>query len=309
MNKYRRSDNYIKLAQNFYLNGEYKKSVELLNKALRFDNTEEKYIEIYLDKAQIYFELENYYNAIKVYNVIIERFGEILQAYYGIGVMYDFLNEFYQAEKYYKKSISIDENFREGYFFLADLYDRNGYTKKAICYYKKTIKKFPTDYMAYNNLGSIYELQKDYEDALKYFKMSVEINPEYFRSTFNLGIAYDRLDVEDKALKYYYKALELNPEYQDIYLNISAFYIKRNRLMESIDILTDGILNAEKKYNLYYNRACIHLKIGDEKKSFSDLENAVIENPKLMDYLKVDHDFDDYRKDERYLKIINSRRI
>ena len=111
MNRYRRSNNYIKLAQNFYLNGEYRKSVESLNKALKFENTEEKYIEIYLDKAQIYYEVKNYYNAIKVYNVIIERFGEILQAFYGIGVMYDFLDEFYLAEKYYRRSSDLWEVF------------------------------------------------------------------------------------------------------------------------------------------------------------------------------------------------------
>ena len=147
-------------------------------------------------------------------------------------------------------------------------------------------------------------MQKNYEEALKYFKKSVEINPDYFRSTFNLGIAYERLNCKEKALEYYFRACQLNPEYQDIYLNISALYIKQKKFMESLEILTEGISNAEKTYNLYYNRACVYLKIGDEEKSFSDLENAVIENPKLIDYLKVDEDFNIYREDERYLKII-----
>lgn len=72
-----------------------------------------------------------------------------------------------------------------------------------------------------------------------------------------------------------------------------------------MEILNEGISNIDDSANLYYNRSCVNLKLDNIANAFLDLEKSVELNLDIIDYLKVDSDFDEYRNNNKYLEILN----
>ncbi|MDO5755881.1 MAG: tetratricopeptide repeat protein [Tissierellia bacterium] len=287
------------LALSYYLSGNMKKALQLFYQALHFvDPEEDRQMEhnILINIAQIYDEVNQDKKAMTVYRWIYRRYGDPA-GLYGMALIYEKNKNYGSALEYYHKAIEVDENYRDAIFFMANLYDMLGETEEAIRWYKDLIEKHPDDYMALMNLGAIYESRFQYEKAKELFCRSIDIEDGYFRSHFNLGIAYKGLGDYEKALRQYDIAKTLEPQYGDIYLNISAIYIEEEKYSSCEEILTEGIEQVPDEANLYYNRACVRLKLGKEKEAIDDGKKSVELNPEIRDYMAMDEDLEPIREE------------
>lgn len=288
----RRSNNYITLAFDTYTSGDLEKAASFFEKALTFYNTEEKYIMVYYNLAQVYDELDENEKSIAFYDRIIEIKSEA-QAFYGKAILYEKIKEYELAEENFRVAIELDVDFRDAHFFLANLFDIQGDVQKAIEEYSHFIEKFPEDYMGYNNLGSIYEENGEYEKALVYLKKSVELREDYFLSHFNLAVVYGRLGEIEESIASYERSKELNPDYSNIYLNLSALYLGISDLEKSEKILREGIEHIPDAPNLYYNLGCTMIKLSKKDQGINYLKEAIRLNPDLYHYGKNDPDLQD----------------
>ena len=119
-----------------------------------------------------------------------------------------------------------------------------------------------------------------------------------------MGVIYKMLENDEKALEYYYKSIENNPQYWYSYLNISAIYIEQDKLNDAIDLLTSGINNKPDAHDLYYNRACCYSKIGNKKDAIKDMRKALVLLPSIIDYIKVDKDFENLHDDIEFIEMM-----
>lgn len=296
--------NFTNRAKDFYDIGELQKAYALFEKALSYADDKEK-IDIFYYQALIQDELGNVELALEIFKKIFYLDLDEAGALYGVAMEYEKLGMNNLSERFYRYCIDIDPDYDRAYFFLANLLDMEKRFDEAIVNYRKTIELSPDDFMAYNNLGAIYENIDEYELALQSLDKSIEINSQYFRPYFNKGVVYGRLHKFEEAEKWYFKSLEKKEDYSFTYLNLSALYIDKEMYNKSIEILTKGIAKAKDNIeNLYYNRACSYMKIGQRDLALKDLAESVRLNEGIKEYASKDSDFDEIEKDQRFIDII-----
>ena len=77
-------NNYVLLAEKFYLDDNKEKAIGFYNKALNFNKSKEDDMDILFNIAMIYDELEMYVESIHTYEKIIDIDEDNPGAYYGI---------------------------------------------------------------------------------------------------------------------------------------------------------------------------------------------------------------------------------
>ena len=91
----------------------------------------------------------------------------------------------------------------------------------------------------------------------------------------NRAIVYLYMDREEMALNDLETAQRTNPETAEIYLNLSATYVRMGRNAEAIEAATEAL---ERGYSLphraYYNRAAAHENAGNFAAAYRDLQEA-----------------------------------
>ena len=299
-----RKNNYTILAESSYLDGNKEKAIEFYNKSLQFEGDRDEDIGILYDLAIIYDELDIPLKALRTYRRIIQLDSGQAGAYYGMATMHERLGEDERALEYYFKAVGIDPEYDRAYFYIANIYDEMGNEEKAIHYYGKVIDIKPDDHIAYNNLGSIYEEMGDYSRAYNMISRSIELEPNYYKALFNMGVIYKRLGNNEKAMEYYDRSLE-NEKYSDSYLNKSAIYIEEDRLEECVEVLTEGIRYNPYAEYLYYNRACCYSRLNMVDSAIEDLRKSILIYPGILDMAADDEDFNNIRKDQRFLALFN----
>lgn len=220
-------------------------------------------------------------------------------AYYALGMLDEKKGDYRHAEQNYRTALFMNPKNRDAMFFLANLMDITGRKKEAKGLYTVLIHR-TEDAMACLNLGSIYEEEGDNVRALHFFDLALKNLPTNPLAHFNRAVALAKLGRRDEAVAEYQHAKDLEPENPKPYLNLSALYIAEDDDASALEILDEGIRSV-KEANLYYNKACVlmHLKRPDE--AFRAMDEAIAIKKDLINYLKTDIDFEDWRDDPRYL--------
>lgn len=295
--------NLLEKSRDLFEDGKHEKAFDFIERAYeKSDHTKEK-IELLFEKAMMLDEIDFDKEALIVYQNISKLDPKNAAALYGQAMISEKMGLIEDAERFYKACIEIDPNYDRAFFFLANLYDVNGRYEDAISYYKKAMYLVPEDNMIYNNLGAIYENIKEYDKAMIMLDKAIELDETYFRPFFNKGVVYGKLGNTTKAIEYYQESIKKEPSYNNNYLNMSAIYIEEDALLDAVNILNKGINLAHDKAYLYYNRACIKMKLKNIDIALLDLENAIKLDPLLKEYARDDIDFISVRDDKRFLEI------
>ena len=282
--------NYLLLSLSFKDEGEYRKALDMLEKAKHFAVSEEQIIDIEFEVADVYILMEEFSAAMNCYKKIYLMDSTQSGAYYG----YALSNELNGGDinlsiDFYEEAIKLDETYDRAYYYASILYDELGEEDKAIEYLLKCIELNDDDYIAYNDLGSLYERRGELELALEYLEKSIHLCDEYGLSLFNMGVVKNALGKRDEALFYYYKAKE-EDDNEYIYLNISAMYIEDERYEDSIEILTEGLKRVGDSVILFYNRACSYSKLGDVNRAERDFLLALKCDERALEWAIEDDD-------------------
>jgi len=137
------------------------------------DNEEYK---INFEKAEGYFKKGNFNQAIREFEVVLEKWPDDSRSYNKLGVCYASLRDFIKAKSYLEKALALDLKYPEP------------------C----------------NNLGNIYLEEKEYEKSIELYKKALELNPDYAAAHSNLGLAYKRTKRINEAVKHFKMAAEIN---------------------------------------------------------------------------------------------------
>ena len=283
--------NYLILAEDFLIDGDYDKAEDLLIKSLNFTSkkdTDER-ISVYFELADIYLKKEAYGDAKNYFEKIL-ALKEMPGAYYGLAITNDFEggDTNYSIENY-KRAIDLDHTYDRAHYYLAHAYDKLGESKLAIEEFKKVIDLDEFDFVAYNDLGSIYEVLNENELAENYVKKSLYIKEDYGRALYNMGVLCKKKGDNKQALKYYYDAIG---KFEDpfLFLNMSAIYIEEKDYEAAIDILNRGLIDFPKSVNLHYNKACSFHLLGRDDLAKEEIIKAIEINPDAYDWALRDDD-------------------
>jgi len=164
-----------------------------------------------VEKAKKLFSLQNYAEAEKLYQEIVERAPRSYFALSNLGIVQIQLNKLAAAEVALKKAVEINPNDSFAQTGLGFLYYRKEKFPEAVATLTNSIKLNDSDYMAHNYLGIALVEKGDRKAGEKEILRAIEIKPDYAVAHFNLAVLYATSEPPSKELArhHYTKATEL----------------------------------------------------------------------------------------------------
>ncbi len=211
---------YTVLGLQSYSDGNYSKSLELLNQVKQKTRKTFKYL------GDSNYFLKRYDEAREYYKKNLEIRPNSAQYNYDYAISLDECQKFDEAEKYFKKAIEIQPDYGIAYCAYASLFKRNKKFDEAEKYFKKAIELKPEYSIAYNNYGFFLEENGRLEEAEKYYKKGIESGFDDLKLHNNYARLNTRLITEEnkksgnnsikstrafETISLYKKAVRINP--------------------------------------------------------------------------------------------------
>jgi tetratricopeptide (TPR) repeat protein len=288
----------------FRVNGQFEKSLEVLNDALNQTKNEKIIALIHMNKGNALSELmrldeaaECYFTSLTINENLQDEKGK-LQSYNNLSVLFKKAKQYDKAISYAKQSLAISKtidvksSIAITYDNLANIYDLTNIKDSIIWYRKQAISLFETlkdeknSARCYHNLGHYYLLHHNYIDAKKYLTKALQKrlkinNPIDIASTqTSLGILADNekdfLQAEEYLVKA--KALVKNEKTEN-----KAFLL--NALSDHYKLKGD------------LEKALL------EKQAAMNLKDSLLQNDEVLKVLTKNHD---YQLDKKNAEIKNA---
>jgi len=139
--------------------------------------------------GMVYNRTGQYENAVKEFQVALQRDPLNDDGYRGLAHAYQLLGNMGEAEQTFQKAIQLRPQYWGGYAWLGGLYYRQSRYEDAARMYTEMIALAPDSFRGYSNLGGMYLFQGRYRDAIPQFQRSVSVFPSSDAYS-NLGVAY-----------------------------------------------------------------------------------------------------------------------
>jgi tetratricopeptide (TPR) repeat protein len=151
---------------------------------------------------------------------IDEKFNELKISkawiYFNRGNAYDDIGDFENAEKDFSESIKLYPEFANAYNSRGIMYENNGDYISAIEDFTKAIRfNYERIHFAYNNRADAYLHLERYKDAVSDCQKAIGLEPAYAHAYNTCGLAYAAMNDNDNAWLYYKRAIAVDPGYSE----------------------------------------------------------------------------------------------
>lgn len=223
----------LKLAQILSRKGKFQDALKSLEEItlLEFNNPE-----LYLFKAEIYSELQDYDHA-------IENFLEAIN---------------YTAE----------EEHDYIYVDIAAEFQNKGDFEKARHYLKKAILLNPYNDLAYLELLFTMQIEEKVEDAVTFFQQVIDIDPYNHVAWYYLGLSFQDMELYEKAIEAFDYAGVVKDDFVDAYIQKAECYIALEYYRNAITPLKEAIAHTDNVARIYYT-------LGECYENLEEYERAI----------------------------------
>jgi tetratricopeptide (TPR) repeat protein len=178
------------------------------------------------------FEDQQYDEAVKYFERAIKISDIYAPGYDGLGQAYNKLGKNSHAVKAATRAVSLQPDNPTFICNLAAIKKENGQICEAISTYETALQRAPDDHRVLNDMACTLHEAGHLDKALELQRKAVAKAPSSAPLQFNLAnILNDKADT-DSALKAYHTTLTLNPDAYQVYLNMSAAYLKQQNFSE-----------------------------------------------------------------------------
>jgi len=221
--------------------GLYEKAMESFEYVMAI---EEMFDLVYRDMADIYFRLEQFENAIAMFETAHEKsFG-------------------YE-----------DYNFRIGL-----CYERLGNYKSARFHYRKATREDPYQHEAFFRIGETYRMEERLDPALVNYKKALQLddtNEDYICAIISI---YKILDRENDVLQHLGMLVAVRPDILNYWLDYILFQFEIRQYEQAL-LTSDSALRRCGQYaEFYYLQAVAAAALGDMRSAIVLLEHALAED-------------------------------
>ncbi len=247
------------------------------------------YVRPHIVKAEIYYERENYEQALASIDkgLVLDAENKYLSFISGkshhemikrnVG---DFDENYNTAESSYNKVLNIDEDFDAAQYNLVLLYSINKQLNEALNR-AEALKENENDFKAIELYAKILqaiskESGQDTTESEQLFEKAKTLNKKSPLSYVGLGdIAYSNNNFV-RALDYYNQALENSPNNSSVLHKIANTKAKTENYEEAITTYNQALENASaiEKAEIYKNLAKTYYKMDDKASAEANFRNA-----------------------------------
>lgn len=257
--KINEAEAHYKTAQTEFMNKQYNKALESINKAISLVPNYDKYHYI---KGLIQTENKQLSMALLSFNKAVEINSSYPDAYFSRGLVYE-------------KKADLPSALRD-YQSASD----------ALTSYNKQV--VPKNGFDYYHIGMAYleDTPKNYDAAIKNLLKSIEVTKNFMPSYYTLGYCYAKKKDYSKSTEFYLKYMKFSPESAGVYNYIGDNYLSQKAYKKAIEYYSKCIEKKNNDYFGYAQRAFCWLKMNNLQNAFDDIMKAIqIENKKNWLYV------------------------
>jgi protein O-GlcNAc transferase len=258
----------------------HQSAIEFLNKALRIDPHNLKYL---YTLGDIYYDKKYLNEGIRLFEFIVEINPNDYNGLYNLAVFQQKQKQYEKSLENYRKVLDLDKYNINSIYNIGDiLIDLEDYINAAV-YFNRVIELQSNSDDALNNLGFLQLELGNYEEALEYLNQAISINSKNLSVLNNLGKVYEKKFLYLEALEYFNRAIILKPDYAEAYYN-SGVVLQKLRHYEKALASHESAINIKSDYaEAYYER-------GNSLKFLERLEEA-LESYEIALELKPDCEY------------------
>ena len=262
---------YLKIANSYMDKKEYKKAIEILDKAIALypENSD-----FYSFRAISYYWLNQYKKAIEDYTKAINlnpQKGMLSLIYYGRGISYSELNQYEKAKFDLIKSSKL---FRE----IGDVNSYN-LAQESLKIIENNIAGFQqinqeNSETYYLNIAYNLLREKKNKEAIEFLDKAIVLNSLNPNSYYSRWYAYNELKQYQKAIENYSKAINLNPQNAYLYGVRAESYQMLSQDQKVIEDCTKAIILDPQQGECYAVRGDSYNYLSQPQKAKNDFIKA-----------------------------------
>ncbi|MHA1987609.1 MAG: tetratricopeptide repeat protein [Promethearchaeota archaeon] len=175
------------------------------------DLVKDSYKRELINKAKLEIENQKYDDAIKNGNKAIELDEKFVDAYFYIGLAYNFKKKYDAAIENFQNALNYNKNHIESWNLIGLAYMAKNEFENALNFLGKTIEIDPNYSIGWYNIGNIYKQTNEFDKAIDNYVKATELDPELAKAWFFMGCAYfDKKDYNN-AIEHLEKGIKLDP--------------------------------------------------------------------------------------------------
>jgi tetratricopeptide (TPR) repeat protein len=230
------------------------------------------------DFSQAHFSLGNIYlkagkldQALKEYDVALERNPNLPRAHLNKGNVFLRKKEYDKAEEEFHSELEINPNEDKAYNNLSAVYRLQGFYDQAIETAQKAVNLKTYYPEAYMNLALAYKEKRDFEKAKEVLKTGLKNIPLFPEANLLLGEILQEEGKRDSAMVEYQKILDQASGRKDVVYDLEMLFSKGD------------LYNMEVSARAHFNLGTIYIQQGRTDLAESHLKNAVSLKPNFAE--------------------------
>jgi tetratricopeptide (TPR) repeat protein len=213
--------------------------------------------------------------SIEGYNKTIIANPNAIDAYINRAYLYYLLNDIESAIKDYDKIIQLNPKNEEFYLNRGYLKHISNSRKSAISDYQMALKINPRYALAYNNIGVALAELGESDSSLNAYNMAIKLDPNYADAYYNRGNLETRKEKNEEALEDFNRAIQLNPTDSASFNNRGVVKRKLNYNVGALSDFTIAVKLNPEDITAYANRGRLKKRYFDSEGAEEDFKNAI----------------------------------
>ncbi len=273
-------------------------------------SSQSDYDEIWLSKANLYEDLEQYHNvfeclkcalelnpnhvealdriwltveiceayeeSVALHQKIVDASPYNLHAWYNLGHAFNAIGKLEEAAEAYEFCMVIDEQFEFAYRDCADVYSSMHQFHKAVKVYEEAIEIFSADSDLFIQTGKCFERMHDFSKAREYYAKAVRIDSNAATAYMRMGQCFVSEDKWVSALSSFKKAHKIDPKNPDFAHAVAIAFAELDQPENAVPFFKIAIDNAPDDAKLWKEFALFYIDEQDFELALEILEEAMV---------------------------------
>lgn len=231
-------------------------------------------IDILLEKAFCYEQMEEESKAIKVYEQIIDIDAYSSEAWFNLAQVYFNKNEYVKALEAYDYALVINEEDTISLMQKGHILFQLNRFKEAIDVYLEYLKNSSEKWNVYVFIGECYEKMEQFAQSLYYYKLSLDEMPNNYDALVGVTICSLELGEYAEGLKHVNQALELDDRAADLWVYYAEAQIGLNNIDEALNAYLKSLSINSSQPDILMSVASIYMDNGNYKDALKYYESA-----------------------------------
>jgi serine/threonine-protein kinase len=213
--------------------------------------------------------------------------------------------DFIGAESEFRQAIELNPDYATAHHWYGEFLGLTNRFDEGFKQLKVAQQIDPLSAIINTDLGKLLVLARQPDQAIEQLQKTLELDPQYPLAHLFLALAYNEKRLHQQAIAELEKYANAPGGRTIFKATLSFVYAQSGRKAEAISILNE--LKERSTTNQYlspFQIALIYAGLGENDKAIEWLQTAKRERDPFLIYIRVDPNFDNLRKDPRFIELM-----